>query len=108
MVCYLGVRPGPCELFSLKWRDVDFENMKVRVYASKTNTIRYIDFTDDFANLLHEHRKNSVSEYLVEYRGKRVTTIHKGFKKACNLADLDYNVILYDFRHLFATQMLNN
>ncbi len=82
--------------------------MKVRVYASKTNTIRYIDFTDDFANLLHEHRKNSVSEYLVEYRGKRVTTIQKGFKKACNLAGLDYNVRLYDFRHLFATQMLNN
>ncbi|MCR5813531.1 MAG: tyrosine-type recombinase/integrase [Desulfovibrio sp.] len=57
LVCYLGVRPGPCELFSLTWDDVDFDNKKVHVYASKTNTCRYVDFTDDFAIELKNKKK---------------------------------------------------
>ena len=107
LVCYLGVRPGPCELYSLKWDDVDFKEQKVHVYASKSNNHRYIDFTDDFAVLLQEHKKIRTIEYLVEYEGKRVTSLKKAFKTACDKADIAYPVRMYDFRHLYATMMLN-
>ena len=108
LVCYLGVRPGPCELYSLKWDDVDFEEQKVHVYASKTNTHRYINFNDDFANLLKEHKKISKCEYLVEYDGKPLKSLKKSFNYACERAGIPYPVRMYDFRHLFATMMLNN
>ena len=107
LVCYLGVRPGPCELFSLKWSDVDFEKKKVRVYASKTNTNRTVNFTDDFAVLLQEHKKISVTEYLVEFEGKPIISLKKSFKKACQRAGITYPIRMYDFRHLFATMLLN-
>lgn len=46
-------------------------------------------------------------EYLVEYEGKRVTSLKKAFKNACDKADIAYPVRMYDFRHLYATMMLN-
>ena len=107
LVCYLGVRPGPCELFSLKWSDVDFEKKKVRVYASKTNTHRTVNFTDDFAVLLQEHKKMSATEYLVEFEGKPISSLKKSFNKACQRAGITYPIRMYDFRHLFATMLLN-
>ena len=44
----LGVRPGPRELFSLKWEDVDFDKQRVHVYSTKTNTHRYVPISDSF------------------------------------------------------------
>ena len=107
LVCYLGVRPGPCELFSLKWSDVDFDKNQVHVYASKTNTHRYVDFTDDFGVLLKEHKKISTTEYLVEYEGQRIISLKKAFNRACERAGITYPIRMYDFRHLYATMMLN-
>ncbi len=107
LVCYLGVRPGPCELFSLKWSDVDYEKKQVHVYASKTNTHRYVDFTDDFAVLLKEHQKISTTDYLVEYEGKPLVSLKKAFNSACQRAGITYPIRMYDFRHLFATMLLN-
>ncbi|MCR5563144.1 MAG: tyrosine-type recombinase/integrase, partial [Desulfovibrio sp.] len=32
----------------------------------------------------------------------------KAFKSACDRAEIPYQVRMYDFRHLYATMMLNN
>ena len=107
LICFLGVRPGKCELFNLKWSDVDYETNKIRVYATKTNTVRYINFTDYFAVKLKEHQENSKTEYLLEYDGKPLTTIKRGFAAAVKRAGIPYPVKPYDFRHLFATMLIN-
>ena len=107
LICFLGVRPGKCELFSLKWSDVDYENNRIRVYASKTNRVRFVNFTEYSAVKLKEHQENSKSEYILEYEGKPLNTIKTGFSTAVKKAGITYPVKPYDFRHLFATMLIN-
>ena len=108
-VCFnLGTRPGPSELFALRWEHVDFEKSTVRIYATKTKTFRTVPVTPAFLERLREMKDKSQSSYIIEYRGKPVTTIRKSFNTACDLAGIKVPVRMYDLRHLFATTMLSN
>jgi len=108
-VCFnLGTRPGPSELFALRWEHVDFEKSTVRIYATKTKSFRTVPVTPAFLERLREMRDKSQSSYIIEYRGKPVTTIRKSFNTACDLAGIKVPVRMYDLRHLFATTMLSN
>lgn len=53
-------------------------------------------------------RGASESGYIIEYKGKPVTTIRNGFNAACDRAGIKVPVRMYDLRHLFATTMLAN
>ncbi len=103
----LGVRPGPCELFNLKWEDVDFDKKRVHVYASKTNTHRYVPISDAFLARLKSMKELSQTEYLIDYKGKPVKSIKKAFSKAVKEAGITYRVKMYDLRHNFATFLMN-
>ena len=103
----LGVRPGPCELFKLKWDDVDFDKKRVHVYASKTNTHRYVPVSDAFLARLKTMKAISQTEYLIEYNGKPVKSIKKAFKNAVKEAGITYRVKMYDLRHNYATFLMN-
>ena len=105
---HLGVRPGPCELFNLTWDDVDFTKKHVHIYASKTNTHRYIPISDSFRDRLKEKNNESETNYIIEYKGKKVKTISRAFRYACKQAGISYPVRMYDLRHLFATLMMNS
>lgn len=108
-VCFnLGTRPGPSELFALRWEHVDFEAGSVRIYATKTKTFRTVPVTHAFLGRLREMKDKSQSSYVIEYRGKPLTTIRKSFKTACMKAGIKVPVRMYDLRHLFATTMLSN
>jgi len=83
-VCFnLGTRPGPSELFALRWEHVDFEAGTVRIYATKTKTFRTVPVTATFLERLREMRVKSQSGFIVEYSGKPLTTIRHSFNKAC-------------------------
>lgn len=107
LIMYLGVRPGKCELFNLKWTDVNFEENKIHVYSTKTNTHRFVNFNSDFADKLRYYKSIAESEYILEYKGRQLTTIKRGFATAVRKAGITYPVKPYDFRHLFATIMIN-
>ena len=107
LICVTGMRPGRCELFSLQWKDVDFENNKIRIYSTKTNTVRYISFKEDFKEKLLKHKSEAKTDYVVEYNGKQIRTIKRNFSVACQLAKINYHVRPYDYRHVFATTLLN-
>ncbi|WP_459933968.1 tyrosine-type recombinase/integrase [Fundidesulfovibrio butyratiphilus] len=108
-VCFnLGTRPGRSELLSLRWDHVDFTKSMVRIYATKTKTFRSVPVTAAFLDRLREMKAQSQSSYLIEYRGKPVTSIRKSFHTACDLAGIKVPVRMYDLRHLFATTMLSN
>jgi integrase len=103
----LGVRPGKTELFALKWSDVDFERGVVTVYASKTKTFREIPLRPEFLEKLRKRKAQRNTEYLIEYRGGPLLKITKSLKTAAKAAGIEYNVRMYDIRHLFATAMLS-
>ena len=104
----LGTRPGPSELFALRWEHVDFDGCSVRIYATKTKTFRTVPVTESFLDRLREMRKTSKSGFIVEYEGKPLTTIRRSFNTACEKAGITVDVRMYDLRHLFATTMLAN
>lgn len=108
-VCFnLGTRPGPSELFALRWEHVDFDAGTVRIYATKTKTYRTVPVTPAFLDRLREMRERTKSGFIVEYAGKPLRTIRHSFNKACTKAGIMVDVRMYDLRHLFATTMLAN
>jgi integrase len=106
----LGTRPGRTELFNLKWSDVDFDNETIHVRGTKTLTSnRIIPLTQHFKERLLEMQERSTTEYIVEYKGKPVTTnVKRSFRQTVGRAGITYPIRLYDIRHLFATTMLTN
>jgi len=107
-VCFnLGTRPGESELLSLKFEHINFNTSTIKIYASKTKTYRIIPINNEFLNRLKEEQKLSISGYVVEYQGRKLTTIRKSFKNACKRAGITYPTRMYDLRHLFATTLLN-
>jgi integrase len=108
-VCFnLGTRPGPSELFALRYENVNFGAGTVRIFATKTQTYRTVPVTAAFLERLRVMRDASESGHIIEYKGKPVTTIRNGFNAACDRAGIKVPVRMYDLRHLFATTMLSN
>lgn len=102
----LGVRTGPSELLALTWKDVDWENQAVRVFAPKTNKWRTIPIKPEFMARMREVQKSAQSDFLVEYRGRPIKSLKNGFRGACRRAGIDDSVISYDVRHLFCSTLL--
>ncbi|MEL7641833.1 MAG: site-specific integrase [Solidesulfovibrio sp.] len=102
----LGVRTGPSELFALKWSDIDWQDSTIRVFATKTRTLRTIPLSPAFLTRLQEMREKAQTEYLIEFKGRQVKELRKALKSACEAAEIKYPVVFYDVRHLFATTLL--
>lgn len=108
-VCFnLGTRSGESELLSLKWEHVNFDQSEVLIYGRKTKEYRKVPVTDSFLKRLKEMRSKAKSEFIIEYKGKPIVYLRKGFRNACKKAGITYPVRLYDMRHMFATTMLAN
>ena len=108
-VCFnLGTRSGESELLSMKWEHVDFDKKEVLIYGRKTKQYRKVPVTESFLARLEEMKAVAKSEYIIEYKGKQVKKIAKGFRAACAKAGVTYPVRMYDLRHMFATTMLAN
>jgi len=107
----LGARPGPTELFGLKWENVNFDEGTIAVYASKTKSWRDVPVSDEFLGKLAERKKTAKSPYVIEYRGHGVKGVGTSWRRAvAEAAKSDPAVRLatpYDIRHLFATTLLN-
>ena len=98
-----GTRTGESELLSLKWSDVDFDQGQIHIYASKTKTERWLPLKPEFLEKLQYMKSISNCEYIVSYNDKKVSRLTKSFKTACKKAGIEYEVRMYDVRHLFAS-----
>jgi integrase len=103
----LGCRPGPSELFSIRWQDVDFEKPCVRVYATKTKKWREVPISEGFKKKLLEKRNLAQTEFLIEYNGQPIKRFRRSFQTAVNRAGITVPARMYDLRHLFASLMLS-
>ncbi|RLB33014.1 MAG: site-specific integrase, partial [Deltaproteobacteria bacterium] len=102
----LGTRPGPSELFSLKWKDVDWEKGQVWIYGRKTKQWRAVPIGDHFLVRLREMKDKAKTEFIIEYQGKPIKKLRRSLESACRRAGIPYRVRMYDVRHLFASVML--
>ena len=119
---FTGARSG--ELIGLRWEDIDFSNMEIRIERSikeglistpKTdNSIRVIDILDTLLPYLEAQYSltgkynsyvflNQLNEHYSDI--KRIRTTH--WKRDLIKADLEYRPI-YHTRHSFASLMLSN
>ena len=103
---YTGCRPGPSELFSLKWEDIDWNEKSIRIYGSKTRKIRKVYLNETFYQMLKEKYKNRDCEYIISYKGKPVTSLKRSWATAKRKAGISRKIRLYDLRHAFATYLL--
>lgn len=113
IIWHTGIRPGPKELFSLKWEQIDFDRQIIRVLG-KRNMWREVPVNSILKERLLEHKETSEaiaeererepSEYVIEYHGGGVSdNMKKSLKAACKAAGIEYPVCLYSIRHLYVT-----
>lgn len=104
---HLGTRPGVSELLALRWSDIDFDNGTVHVAGTKTKgSDRIVHINAAFRSRLLEMRDQAQTEYVVEYKGQPVKKFRRSFKTACKNAGINYDVRMYDIRHLFISVSL--
>jgi integrase len=105
----LGCRPGPSELFSIRWSDVDLKNGVVKVPCAKKDGqggYRVVPVSEIFLNDLIAASEIATTPFLCEYMGKRIDKIRRSLKTATRKAGITYDVRMYDLRHLYATTLL--
>ena len=104
---HLGVRTGPSELLALKWDDINWTEQTISVFATKTQTRRTVPISDAFLVQLRKKKESAKCNRVVDFNGRPVSQISRAMRTAIKRAGIDYPVVLYDIRHLFATTLLN-
>ncbi len=62
----------------------------------------------DFLEKLRKMKEDAKSEYVIEFRGKRVGSIRNAFQRAVERSGIGKDFRPHDLRHAYATYMLNN
>jgi integrase len=112
---YTGMRKG--EILNLTWNRVDLRNRVIRLEAgdTKDNEARNIPICDELFYILKTGgqiiRKVEDENHVFLYKGKPLTDIRNGLRKACKGAKIPYGrfvkdgFIFHDLRHCFNTNM---
>ncbi len=110
---FTGCRPGPRELFSLTWRDVDFFNQSITITSAEKGGLasREVDLAPRFLEMLKQwqaddEKSGQPVKYIIHYAGGPVKSIRKGFEAAMRRAGITRRLRRYDLRHMTATEML--
>lgn len=101
-----GMRLG--EILPIRWSDVDFESMKIRIPKTKSGKIRYVNINSRFLATLQEHNARDGSLcflFLNPQTGKPITTVKRAFKTACRRAGVS-GLRFHDLRHTFASRLV--
>jgi integrase len=107
-----GMRKG--EIASLRWEDVDGDELRLRSENSKNGEERVIPFEGELADLIERRRqarqfkiKNVVvaSPYIFHRRGRPICEFRKSWATACRLAGV--RRLFHDLRRSAARNMLN-
>ncbi len=118
-----GLRDG--ERRRLQFNDIDFKRKRIRVIATKTNTIRYVPMnheveqklrwlskfyiaqncTKTFKEIIHPRLACQKNYVFCNEDGSAVESIRKSFVRACKKANLE-NVTIHTLRHTFASHLV--
>jgi len=111
MAYLTGMRRG--EILNLTWDKVDMKDHFINLDAedTKDKEKRSIPICDELHEILKDIPRNLHDPHVFMFRGKPVTDIRTGLRKACKKADVKYGrfvkggFILHDCRHTFNTNM---
>ena len=104
----IPARPGPSDLFSLKFEAVDFQKGGINVSHSKVGRTAWVPLSGEFLAALDVRSRMHKSGYLIEYKGKPVRRMDTSLDRAARMAKLGHPVCMYDIRHLWITTMLDS
>lgn len=104
----LGTAARIGAILDLTWSRVDFERGLI-TYADRADTSRRkgratVPMTGDTRSRLEDARRGAVSDYVVEWGGKQVGSIKRGFARAVSTAGLT-DVTPHVLRHTAASWM---
>ena len=93
-------------ILDLTWDRVDFETGLIRLSgeSGRRKGRATVPMTQDARNALLEAKEGSLSDFVIEWAGKPVKRVIKGFKAACRRAGLD-DVSPHVLRHTAAVWM---
>ena len=125
LIClFTGLRLG--ELLSLKWDDIDFNKLELRVNKTltksknifnkitwieskpkTTKSNRIIPIIPKLNDILYELKENSEGEYVISFNGhhKCPRSYQTSFKVLTNKLGI-YNKTIHSLRHTFATRLI--
>lgn len=118
----VGCRPGPSELFALKWDDFNYQTGAVRIYASKTDSYHTQYVSKDFLERLKARREFCRQEnlrlarrrgqiepecpYVISFHGEKVFRLNSAWESAKKKAGITRPIRFYDLRHYYITHAL--
>ena len=109
---YFGVRIGECELLKLRWEDVDFNRLVLRVQSADKNPSmpwREVPIREDLLPLFRqwqEEDRELGTATLVHRKGKPLKRIQTAWENAVERAGITRRIRPYDLRHAFATEAI--
>lgn len=110
---HTGVRPGPSELFRMKWEDIDWTQKRIRIYSQKTDSWRWQYVSGKFFRRLKAQHKKSIKDYpecpwVCHYQGRQIKSVKRVWQDAKETAGITRRIRLYDIRHYYITYALAN
>lgn len=114
---YTGIRPGPVELFPMKWRQVNFTDMTITVISARkggavTRVIPVMDAAFGAALLAwweaDQLAGKAGESAIITFGGMPVKSVRKAWETAKKEAGIIRRIRLYDIRHAFATLLLSH
>lgn len=112
---YTGLRPGG-ELYTITWNDFDCDGLSILIRSAKKNGRKsrlipvHPNFIDQLKRWYHDDIDNGFDDTMtiVHYRRRPISSIKKAFATAKKAAGITRRLRPYDFRHAFASYLLQN
>lgn len=105
----LGTGARSAAILALTWNRVDFETGMIDLrdptatQAQKRRAV--VPMNDRLYETLKTAKKGAVSDYVVEYGGKALKSVKRGFRRSCERAGLGREVTPHVLRHSVARLM---
>lgn len=105
---YTGARPGPCELFRLRWDDILLDEGVIYMpcaYKSQKVSARYVPIHEALLPKIRAWKKQdgAACSCVIHYRGKPVKRVSETWRRVRDKAGISRKIRPYDLRHAFAT-----
>lgn len=108
---YCGMRPGPIELFSMKYEQVNWDSREITIHSADKGGPKYRTVPIHSKLPLHDwfiQDGQKSDAYIIQWRGKPIRTAKQAFAKAKLRAGIpeEQRMPLYALRHTFITNLL--
>ncbi|WP_027190764.1 tyrosine-type recombinase/integrase [Fundidesulfovibrio putealis] len=109
LASYTGIRPGPIELYCLKWDQIDWNQNAIFVKSAKKGglKVRSVPIHPRLLELLKAWKaQDGEGQFIIHFRGKPVSHVKRAWESTKRKAGITRRLRPYDLRHYFVTSAL--